>query len=52
MFVSSLSDFSPLSFLQHKLLLGGPQLVPIHDGTDHMLPQSATKTYIVHTDVL
>lgn len=40
-FISSLPGLSPLSFLQHKLLLGGPQLVPIDDGTGHMLPQSA-----------
>lgn len=40
-FVSSLSGLSPLSFLQYKLLLGGTHLVPIHDSTGHMLPQSA-----------
>jgi len=38
--VSSLPGLGPLSFLQHKLLLGGPQLVPVHDGAGHMLPQS------------
>lgn len=41
-FVSSLPGFLPLSFLQHKLLLSGTQLVPIHDGSGHMLPKSAT----------
>lgn len=40
-FVSSLSGVSPLSFLQYKLLLGGTHLVPIHDSTGHMPPQSA-----------
>lgn len=39
-FVSSLSGFFPLSFLQHKLLLSGSHLVPIPDGAGHMLPQS------------
>lgn len=39
-FVSSLSCLSTLSLLQHKLLLGGLQLVPTHDGTGHTLPQS------------
>lgn len=47
-FVSSLPGLSPLSFLQHKLLLGGPQLVPIHDGTGHMLPQSVKSILTVH----
>lgn len=45
-FVSSLPGLFPLSFLQHKLLLGGPQLVPIHDGTGHVLPQSV-KTIVI-----
>lgn len=39
-FVPSLPGLSPLSLLQNKLLLGGPHLVPIHDGAGHMLPQS------------
>lgn len=39
-FVSSLLGLSSLSFLKHKLLLSGLQLVPIHDCTGHMLPQS------------
>lgn len=39
-FVPSFLGLSPLSFLQHKLLLGGPQLVPVHDGAGHMLPES------------
>lgn len=39
-FLSSLPGLFPLSLLQHKLLLGGPQLVPIFDSTGHMLPQS------------
>lgn len=59
-FVSSLPGLSPLSLLQHKLLLGGPQLVPIHDGTGHMLPQSANTVKldanggkcVLHTDVV
>lgn len=43
-FVSPLPGLLPLSFLQHKLLLGGPVLVPVQDGSGHMLPQSVEGT--------
>lgn len=39
-FLSSLPGFSSLSLLQHKLFLGGPQLIPVLDGAGHVLPQS------------
>lgn len=39
-FLSSLFGLFPLSFFQHKLLLCGPQLVPIFDSTGHVLPKS------------
>lgn len=38
--LSSLLGLFPLSFFQHKLLLCGPQLVPIFDCTGHVLPKS------------
>lgn len=39
-FVPSLPGLFPLSFFEHKLLLCGPQLVPIFDSTGHVLPKS------------
>lgn len=39
-FLSSLLGLFSLSFFQHKLLLCGPQLVPIFDSTGHVLPKS------------
>ncbi len=47
-FVSSLFGLSPLSFLQHKLFLGGLKLVPFHDGPGHMLPQSVRSIFTLH----
>lgn len=39
-FLSSLLGLFPLSFFQYKLLLCGPQLVPVFNSTGHVLPKS------------